>query len=146
LSSSSAAASYGAAFRLLKDVLSHDVIELKKTGQRVYRPVVFFITDGSPTDPDWQESLRALSETSFSFHPTIIAVGFQSADPSILRQVAGERGQAFVLATAVSAADALSSIFHGVNDALASTVASSATGGLRTGVTIPKDWINLSAI
>jgi hypothetical protein len=44
--------SYAAAFRLLRKEIERDVVQLRSDDFRVYRPVVFMITDGEPTDYD----------------------------------------------------------------------------------------------
>src|SRR5690349_1385453 len=38
--------SYGAAFKLLYDTIADDVQRLKANGDQVYRPAVFFLSDG----------------------------------------------------------------------------------------------------
>ncbi|MFF8474198.1 VWA domain-containing protein [Streptomyces sp. NPDC015414] len=77
--------SYGAAFRLLKETIEQDVTFLKNQGHQVYRPVVFFLSDGIPTDPDWKTSLRDLN--MFPFAPKIIAFGIGDASAEILSEI-----------------------------------------------------------
>ncbi|MFG3045013.1 VWA domain-containing protein [Streptomyces sp. NPDC048241] len=77
--------SYGSAFRLLRETIEQDVNLLKNQGHQVFRPVVFFLSDGMPTDPDWQISLRDLNSATFA--PKIIAFGIADADPAILAEV-----------------------------------------------------------
>ncbi|MGW7455084.1 vWA domain-containing protein [Streptomyces sp. NPDC054787] len=78
--------SYDAAFRLLKDTIEQDVEELKSQGHAVYRPVVFFLSDGVPTDLDWRTSLRELYGSRFA--PKIIAFGIGQADLGVISSVA----------------------------------------------------------
>ncbi|MFM9696717.1 vWA domain-containing protein [Streptomyces europaeiscabiei] len=102
--SASGVTSYGAAFRLLKDTIEQDVTLLKSQGHQVYRPVVFFLSDGNPTDPDWHTSLRNLNE--FPFAPKIIAFGVGDAAADVLAEVANFK--AFIQKdTSVSPATAL---------------------------------------
>ncbi|MET9472509.1 MULTISPECIES: VWA domain-containing protein [unclassified Streptomyces] len=78
--------SFGAAFRLLKDTIDKDVAALKSEGHDVYRPVVFFLSDGIPTDDDWRTALKELN--AFRYAPKIIAFGIGDADAAIISEVA----------------------------------------------------------
>ncbi|MGW7644190.1 vWA domain-containing protein [Streptomyces bobili] len=78
--------SFGAAFRLLKDTIETDVAALKADGHDVYRPVVFFLSDGNPTDDGWRTALKELN--SFRYAPKIIAFGISDADAAIITEVA----------------------------------------------------------
>ena len=85
---------YGDAFRLLRIVLERDVEELLSQGRRVARPVVFFITDGSPVDDGrWQIELQRIKSDSNRYRPRLIAFGLADLDPSILSEISD--GQAF---------------------------------------------------
>ncbi|MGW4563036.1 vWA domain-containing protein [Streptomyces sp. NPDC004561] len=78
--------SFGAAFRLLKNTIERDVAELKADGHDVYRPVVFFLSDGIPTDEGWRTDLKELN--SFRYAPKIIAFGISDAERSTITEVA----------------------------------------------------------
>ncbi|UXY31074.1 vWA domain-containing protein [Streptomyces sp. HUAS TT20] len=78
--------SFGAAFRLLKDTIDKDVAALKAEGHDVYRPVVFFLSDGIPTDDDWRTPLKDLN--AFRYAPKIIAFGISDADSATITEVA----------------------------------------------------------
>ncbi|MGW1728137.1 vWA domain-containing protein [Streptomyces sp. NPDC002306] len=78
--------SFGSAFRLLKDTIEKDVAALKGDGHDVYRPVVFFLSDGIPTDHDWRTALRELN--AFRYTPKIIAFGIADADAATITEVA----------------------------------------------------------
>lgn len=78
--------SFGAAFRLLKDTIDKDVAALKAEGHDVYRPVVFFLSDGIPTDDDWRTPLKDLN--AFRYAPKIIAFGISDADAATITEVA----------------------------------------------------------
>ncbi|WP_440065571.1 vWA domain-containing protein [Streptosporangium sp. OZ121] len=77
---------YGAAFSLLRDTIEQDIKELKQAGHVPFRPTVFFLTDGLPTD-DWHAEHRRLTDPGFSARPTILAFGFGDAEPATLREV-----------------------------------------------------------
>jgi uncharacterized protein YegL len=78
--------SFGSAFRLLKDTIDKDVAALKADGHDVYRPVVFFLSDGIPTDDDWRTALKDLN--AFRYAPKIIAFGISDADAATITEVA----------------------------------------------------------
>ncbi|MFG3131631.1 vWA domain-containing protein [Streptomyces tendae] len=78
--------SFGAAFRLLKDTIEKDVAALKADGHDVYRPVVFFLSDGIPTDEGWRTELKELNV--FRYAPKIIAFGISDADAATITEVA----------------------------------------------------------
>ena len=46
---------YGEAFNFLESVISRDIESMKNQGLLPFRPVVFFVSDGNPTD-SWQLS------------------------------------------------------------------------------------------
>lgn len=72
------------------DVLAERKQEYRSNGIGQYRPWVFLITDGGPTDantPDWPEAIRRIQEgegrKSFSF----FAVGVEGANMEMLAQL-----------------------------------------------------------
>lgn len=75
---------YGEAFNLLRVVIARDIANLKSLGLRVYRPAVFFITDGEPTD-DWVSNHRALTDkTKNPNAPNLFAIGVEGSNPAII--------------------------------------------------------------
>lgn len=78
---------YGAAFDLLYDTITNDVAELKKNQNQVFRPAVFFLSDGQPGD-NWEAAYKRVTDPSWSLHPNVLAFGFGTVDPETLRQVA----------------------------------------------------------
>ncbi|PWI09044.1 hypothetical protein DIZ27_18895 [Streptomyces sp. NWU339] len=78
--------SFGAAFQLVKDTIEKDVAALKAEGHDVYRPVVFFLSDGIPTDEGWRTALNDLN--AFRYAPKIIAFGISDADAATITEVA----------------------------------------------------------
>ncbi|MBX6382363.1 MAG: VWA domain-containing protein [Microbispora sp.] len=98
------ATNYGAAFSLLKSTIEQDVAALKQAGHVTYRPTVFFLTDGLPTD-DWHAAHKSLVSHDFRAHPNILAFGFGDADAATLQEVATFR--AFIANREVSPTQAL---------------------------------------
>jgi uncharacterized protein YegL len=103
---------YTAAFDLLRDTIEQDVKRLKGEQQSVLRPVVFFLSDGMPTDGNgyhsssWMDAYDALVAEDFKAHPHIIAFGIGECDADTIRRIGTFR--AFIQADdSVSPADAL---------------------------------------
>ena len=125
------ATSYGSAFRLLKKQIKEDIATLRADGFRVQRPAVFFISDGEPTDSDWQTYHAELIDKNSNPHaPNIIAFGVDSADPDTIRRVATVRG--FIAETGIDPATALTEIIGSLTDTIVAS-SSSATPQLHVG-------------
>lgn len=143
----SGATNYGAAFRLVRRVIPRDLAAMRAAGERVYRPIMVFITDGSPTDLDWREALHELQSPEFRERPTIVAFGIGSVDPSVLREIGSAPGGAFVLSSHLSTSEAIGSIFHGLAAMFTSTVQSTvAPWEPVAAVTLSENWVDLSSI
>jgi len=118
-----AGTSFGAAFTLLRETIDSDVELLKADAHRVYRPAVFFLSDGHPTDPaSWPEDYDRLRDPDWPARPNIIAFGIGDADPATIGQIG--TFQAFMSQGGVSPAAAL----HGFARALTTSVVRS--GGI----------------
>jgi uncharacterized protein YegL len=73
---------YGAALRELTDHIERTVKDLDGQGYRVNRPIVYFITDGEPTDSGWEKDFAAL--TAMKYAPMVIPLGFGNATAATL--------------------------------------------------------------
>jgi uncharacterized protein YegL len=62
----------------------------KDNGILYYRPCVFLITDGAPTD-DWSYAAQILKEAEINNRLCFFAVGVKGADFNILKQLSPER-------------------------------------------------------
>lgn len=73
--------SYAAAFRLLRQEIGKDLAQMRGDGYRVYRPAVFFITDGAPTDDEAElrAAFAALTSPDFPGRPNILPFGLGGA-------------------------------------------------------------------
>lgn len=90
--------SYRAAFQGLLDLLPKDIETLKAQGFAVYRPAVFFLTDGQPTDePEWRTPYAKLIDRETTrTAPNIIACGIGEARAQTILDVATRPEFAFV--------------------------------------------------
>lgn len=86
--STRAASNFGAAFTLLRDTIERDLSELRRQSYRIYRPTVFFLSDGQPTDPaTWRLPHDRLLDPTWPDRPTIVAFGIGDADAETIRTV-----------------------------------------------------------
>jgi uncharacterized protein YegL len=119
-----AATSFGEAFTLLRDTIEEDVGSLRAEAHQVYRPAVFFLSDGHPTDPaTWPSAYERLVDPEWPARPNIIAFGIGDADAATISRIG--TFQAFMSQGGVSPADAL----HGFARALTTSVVRSADDG-----------------
>jgi uncharacterized protein YegL len=103
-----AATSFGEAFRVLRDTIESDVDTLKARGDQVYRPAVFFLSDGHPTDQTtWEAEYARLVDPDWPRRPNIIAFGIGDADAATIDRIG--TFQAFMSQGGVSPAAALHS-------------------------------------
>ncbi|OLT12600.1 hypothetical protein BJF79_21975 [Actinomadura sp. CNU-125] len=80
--------SYGAMFELLRERIEQDIADLSAKGVRAYRPVVFLLTDGIPSDGGtWLSSYQALRDPGWRPRPDIISYGFGDASDTVLEKV-----------------------------------------------------------
>ncbi|QQQ77427.1 hypothetical protein IOD16_02485 [Saccharothrix sp. 6-C] len=83
-----AGTNFGPAFALLRETISHDVRALKARRLRVCRPVVFFTSDGRPTDPaTWPDAFAALADPAWPARPTVVAYGLGAVDRGTLDRI-----------------------------------------------------------
>ena len=80
---------YGSAFTCLKQTLEDDFTTMKaESNVKIYRPIVFFVSDGEPADTNWQTAHAAVADKSWSFSPHIISFGMGGAQAETIREVA----------------------------------------------------------
>jgi len=79
--------SLGGALRELANALDREIIPNSATKKGDYKPLVFLLTDGEPTD-SWEPELNALNSRRDKKAGSIIALGCgDSVNTSVLRQI-----------------------------------------------------------
>lgn len=121
---------YGLAFSLLQRTIEHDVSSMKAQGFRVYRPCVFFMSDGEPSD-QWEIDYQAL--INHQFRPHIVAFGVDGADPAILAKIATLR--CYVGRDKASAGSALANVMTSIGNTIISSTSN--IGGGPVNIDLP---------
>jgi uncharacterized protein YegL len=138
---------YGAALRTYGDTVAADYKRLKSNGSRFFRPCVFFLTDGWPTDAEgrrsdaWEQTFNEVirydptTQVGNKMYPTIVAYGFGLADEAVLRKLAypnfgpeKRKGRAFI-----ARSTDIPALLKSIADAIGNSVVSSGTSGLGGG-------------
>src|SRR5690606_36491439 len=129
---------YGRVFSLLRDVIERDVRNLKNDGLPVYRPTVFFLSDGLPTDPDeWPEEHARLVDQSWTYRPNIIAFGIGQADAQTIGQVATLK--AYMVNDGVNPAAALQEWARSLTKSIVASASATEDGQVRLVVPPPPE-------
>ncbi len=84
----------GAAINLGLRQLEERKQQYRQNGISYFRPWVFLITDGAPTDADtpaWRDAVSKLQQGARQKGFSFFAVGVENADMDLLRQLCGER-------------------------------------------------------
>jgi uncharacterized protein YegL len=71
--------------------------EYKANGVAYFRPWLFLITDGEPTDNDWQSAARRAREDHQNKRTSFFVVGVQGANMTTLNQIAPPERPAVML-------------------------------------------------
>jgi uncharacterized protein YegL len=83
-----AGTNFGPTFTFLREAIEQDVATLKSRDVTVHRPMVFFLSDGQPTDPvTWPAAFATLTDPAWTPRPTMIAYGLGDADQDTLTRI-----------------------------------------------------------
>jgi uncharacterized protein YegL len=133
---------YGAVFDTLRQMVPKDVATLKSQRYAVYRPAVFFLSDGEPTDGEtWLAAHRSLTDRAVTREaPNVIAFGIGDARSDVIRQVATSPRFAFIATPGIEIGKALAGFFTALTQSLvASTRTDTLTVEPPAGFSIPLD-------
>ncbi len=126
---------YGAVFSLLRAQIDSDIRQLKTNHQRVYRPVVIFVSDGLPTDA-WEQTIHLLRDDEWRYWPRIVAFGVGLDDATVLEKIATDG--VFISRSSISHADAFRYLFAALTTTLTeSTLSVDGGGGVKLPVHVP---------
>lgn len=79
--------SLGAALRLLIQCIGKEIVKTSATEKGDYRPIVFLITDGQPTD-NWKEAIQELNQFKEPKIANIYAIGCGlDVDTNVLQEI-----------------------------------------------------------
>ncbi|WP_214318172.1 vWA domain-containing protein [Nonomuraea sediminis] len=124
------ATNYGAAFGDLLQRIPYDVQMMKNDGYKVHRPVVFFLSDGQPTDGQhWRGPHGTLVDrNALPVAPNIIACGVGSARADTMLEVATRQEFAFVALPSADIGTAIAEFFHALTASLVASGRAMADG------------------
>lgn len=133
---------YGAAFRDLQGRIPRDLGKLKRDQYGVHRPVVFFLSDGQPTDGrTWHEPHRALTDRqATAAAPNIIACGIGTARADTMVEVATRQEFAFVSVPGTDIGRAISEFFQALTASLVASGRAMADGHPELVVNQPRSF------
>lgn len=136
------ATNYGAAFADLLQRIPYDVQMLKNDGYKVHRPVVFFLSDGQPTDGQhWHGPHQMLVDRNqMPVAPNIIACGIGQARPDTMLQVATRQEFAFVAVPSADIGRAIAEFFHALTASLVASGRAMADGNPQLVVNRPDQF------
>jgi uncharacterized protein YegL len=140
--------SYRSVFADLRHRLPGDVATLKADGYRVRRPLVFFLSDGQPTDhPEsaWREPLEELKASAFRERPHILAFGIGEAQGDTIKAVASAPQYAWIQADGTSAANAIAEFGASLVESISKSAEALARGSDEIEVPEPEGFVSLKA-
>ncbi|WP_410564496.1 vWA domain-containing protein [Amycolatopsis sp. cmx-4-61] len=83
-----AGTNFGPVFTFLRGVIEGDVRALQAHRLRVHRPMVFFLSDGQPTDPvTWPAAFASLTDPDWMCSPRMVTFGLGDADQEALARI-----------------------------------------------------------
>jgi uncharacterized protein YegL len=135
--------SYAAAFRRLREDIEADLGQLRDDGYQVYRPAVFFITDGAPTDEsaELQTAFEELTDSGFSARPNIIPFGVGTATKAGLEPwiFPPNRVRSYVRADGADPKKAINSVAEILLGSIIASTSSVSEEGEAGGLVLPDD-------
>jgi uncharacterized protein YegL len=83
-----AGTNFGPVFTFLRAAIDMDIRLLETHRVRVHRPLVFFLSDGQPTDPvTWPSAFSSLCDPAWPRRPRVVAFGVGDADEEALGRI-----------------------------------------------------------
>lgn len=129
---------YGAAFREYDRAFASDRARLKAAGNKVFRPCVFFLSDGEPGDPDYRQVFRSLfaydpeTKQGNKAYPYFVTFGFRDAKVETMKQLAypdfGKSKGKWFFSRSNQVGDLLKSMVEAIRNTVISSGASASQG------------------
>jgi len=127
---------YSAAFREYHQAFEADRARLKGEGKRVYRPCVYFLTDGEPTDQNFLQTFQTLlTHHNNPAYPYICVFGFRDAQRATMEALAHadtggphKRGRWFVAERGQSVSQTLTALVGVIGKSILQSAQSASSG------------------
>lgn len=134
---------YSAAFREYHQAFEGDLARLKASGNQVYRPCVYFLTDGEPTDQNYLQTFKTyLTHHHNPTYPYVCFFGFRNASHRTIQALAHadvdgphKRGRWFIASDGHSVSETLKAMADVIGTSILQS-ANSVSAGLPA-VTLP---------
>jgi uncharacterized protein YegL len=126
------ATNFSSAFAMVASEIENGYNSLKASGVVVYRPVVFLVTDGAPTDSDDERdrAFRTLTNpTNEKLSPHVIIFGVAAAPAAVLKKYVNRKGELYVARAGVEASEALSAVITGLVGSIVASTNKASEGG-----------------
>jgi uncharacterized protein YegL len=106
---------FGSCFEFLRTQIDKDVSQLKADNFRVFRPAVFFLSDGEPTDVGWEKKFTELtgydkeSGVGNRNHPIVVPFGVEDANQATMESLVQptDKSRCYMMSSGTQAADAI---------------------------------------
>ncbi|WP_194909114.1 vWA domain-containing protein [Catenulispora rubra] len=106
---------FGACFEFLRTQIDKDVSQLQTDPFRVFRPAVFFLSDGQPTDTGWETKFAELitydkaTGVGNKNHPIVVPFGVEDADQATMEHLVQPIGKSrcYMMSSGSKAAEAI---------------------------------------
>ena len=138
--------SFAAAFRHLRQEIERDIPALKADNYQVFRPAVFFITDGQPTDNagTLQAAFADLTARDFRYRPNVIPFGVgdatkASVDPWVFPTIGEKQMRSYVAKDSADPAQAITSMAHLLISSILASAGSVTDPSATAALVLPED-------
>jgi uncharacterized protein YegL len=138
--------SFAAAFRQLRQEIERDIPALKGDNYKVFRPAVFFITDGQPTDDGGtlQAAFADLTARDFRYRPNVIPFGVgdatkASVDPWVFPTTGEKQMRSYVAKDGADPAKAITEMAHLLISSILASAGSVTDPNATAALVLPED-------
>ena len=138
--------SFVAAFRQLRQEIERDIPALKGDNYQVFRPAVFFITDGQPTDSaaTLQAAFADLTAKDFKYRPNVIPFGVgdatkDSMDPWVFPTTGEKQMRSYVAKDGADPARAITEMAHMLISSILASAGSVTDPSATAAIVLPED-------